>query len=73
MTKQKLTLFLATVIALLVHLPATGRAERAPNFVIILADDLGYGDLSRTDSEEGAFHTSWRVGLELGLIGSRLQ
>src|SRR5512146_635206 len=45
MNKQKLTLLLAATLAILVNLPAAVRAEKLPNLVIILADDMGYGDL----------------------------
>jgi hypothetical protein len=45
MNKQKHILLLAGAIALLACAPAAARAERLPNLVIILADDLGCGDL----------------------------
>lgn len=33
------------LLNLLAALPALGRTNRPPNFIVILADDLGYGDL----------------------------
>src|ERR1035437_10372218 len=45
MTKYKLNLLLGGMSALLVTVPVAVRAEKLPNLVIILADDLGYGDV----------------------------
>ena len=42
---RKLRLALAGMMLLLAAAPAASRAAKPPNLVIILADDLGYGDL----------------------------
>ena len=43
MNVRKLSLLLIGAFSILLNL--TAAAEKLPNFVIILADDLGYGDL----------------------------
>jgi hypothetical protein len=41
MNKHSLNLLLAGIMALLANAPAAAQAEKLPNLVIILADDLG--------------------------------
>lgn len=38
--------FLAAVVLLFLLVPSSWAADRRPNFVVIFADDLGYGDIS---------------------------
>jgi len=45
MTRRSVPLVLILALTLLVSARATAAAERLPNFVIVLIDDMGYADI----------------------------